>query len=59
MSIEVYEDITKTRATSLEESREELYRLLAEGRASMEASRTRPHSEVMSDLKRRMADGTL
>ena len=57
MSIEVYEEIT--RKQNLESSREELYRLLAEGRADVLAGRTRPHKEVIADLKRRIVDGSL
>lgn len=59
MSIEVYEEITKHRLSSIDDSREELYRLLAEGRAAVEAGQTRPHKEVMADMKRKVADGTL
>jgi PHD/YefM family antitoxin component YafN of YafNO toxin-antitoxin module len=59
MSIETYETITKHLGLGLEDSREELYRLLGVGRADVKAGRTRPHSEVMSDLKKRLADGTI
>ena len=59
MSIEVYEEITKVRNANIEDSREELYRLLAEGRADVLEGRTRPHTEVMADMKRRIADGSL
>lgn len=59
MSIEVYEEITKHRNSSIEDSRKELYRLLAEGREAVENGRTRPHKEVMADLERRIVDGTL
>ena len=59
MSIEVYEEITKGYNKTLEDSREELYRLLTEGRAAVEAGRTRPHKEVMADISRRIIDGTL
>ena len=59
MSIEVFEEMSKRNSTSFEDSREELYRLLADGRADVVAGRTRPHEEVMADLKRRIADGNL
>ncbi len=59
MSIEVYEEIIKRHNASIEDSIEELYRLLAEGRAAVETGRTRPHREVMADLERRIVDGTL
>ncbi len=59
MSIEVYEELIQHYKTSLDESRNELYRLLEEGRAALEAGRTRPHKDVMEDLRRRIADGTL
>ena len=42
-----------------ESSKEELYRLLAKGRADVTAGRTRPHNEVMADIRRRIADGSL
>jgi len=59
MSIEVYEEITKNHTVDLEDPREELYRLLAEGRADVLAGRTRPHSEVMADMRQRINDGRL
>ena len=59
MSIEVYEEITRKHSASFDDSREELYRLLAEGRADVLAGRTRPHKEVMDDLKRRIVDDNL
>ncbi len=59
MSIEVYEELTQHYKTSLDESRNELYRLLEEGRADLEAGRTIPHKKVVADLERRLADGTL
>jgi PHD/YefM family antitoxin component YafN of YafNO toxin-antitoxin module len=59
MSIELYEELTKSRSISLEDSREELYRLLAEGRTAVEAENTRPHAAVIADLKQRIIDGTL
>ena len=57
MSIEVYEELT--RKQSLEDSREELYRLLNEGRADVLSGRTRQHREVIADVKRRIIDGSL
>ena len=59
MSIEVYEEITKKQSVSLEDSRQELYRLLAEGRADVAAGRARPHTEVMADLRKRITDGDI
>ena len=59
MNIDVYEELIKSRNTTLEDSRQELYRLLAAGKADVEAGRTRPHTEVMSDIKRRITDGTI
>jgi len=59
MSIEVYEEITRDNYTNLEDSREELYSLLAEGRADVLEGRTRPHDEVMVDIRRRIIDGEL
>ena len=59
MSIEVYEELSRNYSISLDDSKEELYRLLAEGRAAVEAGQTRPAAEVFSDLKRRIADGTI
>ena len=59
MSIEVYEEITKKQSVSLEDSRQELYRLLAEGRADVAAGRTRPHKEVMADLRKRITNGDI
>ena len=59
MSIEVYEEIIRKHNTSFEDSREELYQLLADGRADVLAGRTRHHKEVMADLKRRVIDGDL
>ncbi len=59
MSIELYEEIIKHHSASIEDSRDELYRLLAEGRAAVKSGRTRPHKEVMADLERRIVDGTL
>ena len=59
MSIEVYEELIKNYNMSLDDSKEELYRLLAEGRAAVKSGRTRPHKEVMADMKRRIINGTL
>ena len=59
MSIEVYEEITRGYGKTLENSKEELYILLAEGRAAVEAGRTRSHKEVLTDMRRRILDGTL
>lgn len=59
MSIEVYEEITKGYDKTIDDSREELYGLLAEGRAAVEAGNTRPHREVMADIRRRISNGTL
>ncbi len=59
MSIESYEDLTQHYKSNLDESRNELYHLLEESRADVEAGRTLPHREVIADLERRLADGTL
>ena len=59
MSVEVYEEFTRKRARSLEESKEELCRLLAEGRADAEAGRTRPIADVTADVKRKIDDGSI
>ena len=37
----------------------ELYRLLDEGRAAVKAGKKRPLQEVMRDIKREIADGTI
>ena len=52
-------DVTKNHNANLADPREELYQLLSEGRADVLAGRTRPHSEVMADLKQRIIDGNL
>ena len=57
MSIDVYEEITKKQ--NIEDSREELYNLLSEGRADVSAGRVRSHKDVMTTLKRRIVDGSL
>jgi len=44
---------------NIESSREELYMLLEEGRADVLAGRVRSHKDVMEDLRRGLADGTL
>jgi len=59
MSFEVYEELAKNLNTKLADPREELYQLLSEGRADVLAGRTRPHSEVIADLKQRVIDGNL
>lgn len=63
MSIEVYEEITRKQNLSLEdsieESRQELYRLLDEGHADVLAGRTHSADDVFTDLKRRIADGSI
>ena len=59
MSIEVYEELSRSYSVSLDNSKDELYRLLAEGRAAVEAGQTRPATEVFADLKRRIANGTI
>ena len=51
MNIDVYEELIKSRDTSLEDSKLELYRLLAAGRADVETGRTRPHTDVMADME--------
>ena len=50
MSIETYEMIS---------GRQELYRLLDEGHASIVAGRKRPLQDVMSDIKREILYGSL
>ncbi|MDR1702540.1 MAG: type II toxin-antitoxin system Phd/YefM family antitoxin [Sporomusaceae bacterium] len=59
MSIELYEEIIKRRNSSIEESREELYRLLTEGRADVEAGRTYPAAEVFAKVRKDITDGTI
>jgi len=59
MSIELYEEITRNQSMSLEDSKEELYRLLAEGRTAVEAGRVRPAKDVFADVKRRIANGAV
>ena len=59
MSIELYEEITRSRSITLEDSKEELYRLLAEGRAAVEEGRVRPAKDVFADVKRRLVDGAI
>jgi len=59
MSIELYREIIGKHSVSVEDSKEELYRLLAESRADVEAGRTRPIEDVMSDIKRRIANDTI
>jgi PHD/YefM family antitoxin component YafN of YafNO toxin-antitoxin module len=59
MSIDVYEELTRKRAKSIEDSRQELYQLLAEGRKAVEEGRTRPLDEVVADMRKRIADGTI
>lgn len=59
MSIEVYEELSKNHRANIEDSKEELYRLLAEGRAAAKAGQTRQASDVFADLKRRIADGAI
>ena len=50
MSIELYETLS---------GKQELYRLLDEGRAASEAGRMRPADEVFDELERAIIDGTL
>ena len=59
MSISVYEEIIKNNNLVYEDSREELYRLIDEGREDVLAGRTRSHKEVVIDLRRRILDGNL
>ena len=59
MSIKLYEELTRSRDISIEDSKKELYSLLAEGRAAVEAGRTRPLADVMSDIRRRITDGSV
>jgi PHD/YefM family antitoxin component YafN of YafNO toxin-antitoxin module len=59
MSIEVYEEIIRKRNVNFEASQEELYRLLDEGRADVLTGRTRLHTEVMADMRRRINDSDL
>jgi hypothetical protein len=54
---EVYEDMNRN--ASLDESREELYRLLAEGHKDVLEGRTRPADEVMAEIRKAIIDGTL
>ena len=50
MSIETYEMLS---------GKLDLYRLLDEGHAAVKAGKKRPLGDIMSDMKRRIADGTL
>ena len=50
MSIETYEMLN---------GKLELYRLLGEGRADVKAGKKRPLQEVIRDIKRGIADGTI
>ena len=50
MSMETYEILN---------GKLELYRLLDEGRAAVKAGKKRPLQEVMRDIKRGLADGTI
>ena len=50
MSIEAYETLS---------GKFELYRLLDEGRAAVMAGKKRPLEEVMQDIRRGIADGTI
>ena len=50
MSIETYEALS---------GKLELYRLLDEGRAAVMTGKKRPLSDVMSDIKRELTDGTV
>ena len=50
MSIETYEALS---------GKLELYRLLDEGRAAVKAGKKRPFSEVMKDIKKGIADGSI
>ena len=59
MSIEAYEEIIKNQSVNLENAKTELYGLLEEGRADVLAGRIRPHKNVIADLKRRLADGSI
>ncbi len=59
MSIEVYEEITRNNKTNLDDSKEELYRLLAEGRTAVKEGRTRPAVDVFADVRKAIIDGTL
>ena len=59
MSMEVYESMAKNHSAVHGDSKEELYRLLAEGRADVAAGRTRPHAEVMADMRQRILDGKI
>jgi PHD/YefM family antitoxin component YafN of YafNO toxin-antitoxin module len=51
VSVEVYE--------ALNDGRQELYRLLDEGRADVIAGRKSPREEVMRDIRRRIQDGAV
>jgi PHD/YefM family antitoxin component YafN of YafNO toxin-antitoxin module len=57
MSIELYEDITRNHQIDTNDSRDELYRLLAEGHAAIAEGRTRPHDEVMAEIRKAINDG--
>ena len=50
MSMETYEMLN---------GKLELYRLLDEGRAAVKAGKKRPLQEVMREIKREIADGTI
>ena len=59
MSIEVYEEITKKKSFSIEDSKDELYRLLAKGRTDAISGCTRPHKEVMADLRKKIINSEI
>ena len=50
MSIEMYETLN---------GKQELYRLLDEGRAAAETGRVRPYEDVFNDIERELVDGRL
>ena len=50
MSIEIYEELI---------GKLELYSLLEEGREDVKAGRTRPHKDVMADLRRKYVDANI
>ena len=62
MSIELYEEMSKKNNTQniySEESREELHRLLLEGRTDVLTGNTILHQDVIAGIKRRISDGRI
>lgn len=59
MSIDVYEEMMAGFGERFEDPKEELYRLLAEGRKDVEEGRTHSHEEVFERLRQRIHNGAI